>query len=299
MDPRIATSLDELGTEDRAIVELAEVRGIGDAEIAGYLGVDAHEAKRRRRAALGRLADRLGVSREEARAALTSALPPGEANGARRRPGRAGRPVDRVADRARAARRRSRRPVADAERADLRPRARAPVQPAPEPSPPTRRRHGRRGVAIVLVAGLLVAGIVAAGLSTKESDPGQPAGAAEAGPAPAAPAEVRLEPLPGASGTATARLSADGRRLTVNAAELPNLGKGRYAVWLYSSLTRTRLLASAADGDFEVRAPLPREWRDYRLVDVSLEPPDRVRGHSGQSVLRAEVAGLERAVDGR
>ena len=206
--------------------------------------------------------------------------------------------MDRVADRARAARRRSRRPAPDGERADLRPRARAPVQPAPEPSPPARRRRGRRGVAVVLVAVLLVAGIVAAGLSTEDSDPGQPADAAVAGRTPA-PAEVQLEPLPGASGTAVARLSGDGRRLAVIGAELPNPGEGRYAVWLYGSLTRTRLLASAADGDFEVRAPLPREWRDYRLVDVSLEPPDRVRGHSGQSVLRAEVAGLERAVDGR
>ncbi len=299
MDQRIATSLDELGAEDRAIVELAEVRGIGDAEIAGYLGVDAHEAKRRRRAALGRLAEGLGVSQEEARAALASALPPGEANGARRRPGRAQRPVDRVADRARASRRRSRRPVVDGGRADLRPRARAPVQPAPEPSPPGRRRRGRRGPAVVLLAVLLIAGIVAAWLSTGDSDPGQPAGAAVAGPAPAPPPELQLEPLPGASGTATARLSDDGRRLAVVAAELPDPGEDRYAVWLYGSLTRTRLLASAADGDFEVRAPLPREWRDYRLVDVSLEPPDGVRGHSGQSVLRAEVAELERAVDRR
>ena len=296
MDPRIATSLDELGTEDRAIVELAEVRGIGDAEIAGYLGVDAHEAKRRRRAALGRLADGLGVSREAARAALASALPPGEANGARRPPGRAGAAWTTLptAREPRAGAPAGPRPMESAPTCG--PARQAPVPPAPEPSPPTRRRG--RGLALALVAVLLVAGIAAAGLSTEDSDPGQPAGAAVAGRTPA-PAEVRLEPLPGASGTATARLSDDGRRLAVIAAELPDPGEGRYAVWLYASLTSTRLLASAAGGDFEVRAPLPREWRDYRLVDVSLEPPDGVRGHSGESVLRAEVAELERAVDGR
>lgn len=294
MDQRIATSLDELGTEDRAIVELAEVRGIGDAEIAGYLGVDAHEAKRRRRAALGRLADRLGVSREEARAALTSALPPGETNRARRRNGRAGRPVDHVADRARAARRRSRQTVEEGGRTPLRPRASAPVAPPPQEPKPTKRRRTRHMAALALVFGLLAAGIVGAVLQAQEGPDPQPRRAAgvAAGSAQAPPV-VQLAPLAGTSGTVEARLSADGRRLTVTAAQLPDPGEGRYAVWLYGSLTRTRLLGSAADGDFEVQTALPRERSGYRLIDVSLEPVDRVRGHSGQSLLRVPLADLQ------
>ncbi len=298
MDQRIATSLDQLGAEDRAIVELAEVRGIGDAEIAGYLGVDAHEAKRRRRAALGRLADGLGVSREEARAALTSALPPGEANGARRRPGRPGAPWTEWPT--------APEPPAGA-RAGRWPTESVPTcAPAPErPSRPrpsrARRPGGGEGEGSLSCSWACCSPRASwrPGFRPRTPRSGPACRRGRGGAVPAPAAEVQLEPLPGASGTATARLSADGRRLAVVASELPDPGEGRYAVWLYGSLTRTRLLASAADGDFEVRAPLPREWRDYRLVDVSLEPPDGVRGHSGQSVLRAEVAGLERAVDGR
>ena len=292
MDPRIATSLDELGTEDRAIVELAEVRGIGDAEIAGYLGVDAHEAKRRRRAALGRLADRLGVSREEARAALASALPPGETNRARRRNGRAGRPVDHVADRARAARRRSRQTVEGGGRTRCAPAHRLPWRPRRRsPGPPSAGAHATwpRWRSCSGCWPRASPGQSSRRKRDRIHNHGGPPGWRQAVPKPHRwRSSSRWRARPGGRGQAGRRWPADGDRRRP-----PDPGEGRYAAGRYGSLTRTRLLGSAADGDFEVQAALPRERSGYRLIDVSLEPVDRVRGHSGQSLLRVPLADLQ------
>ena len=44
-------------------------------------------------------------------------------------------------------------------------------------------------------------------------------------------------------------------------------------------------------GTFRVSARLPEGYRRYRFIDVSREPADGNRNHSGQSVLRVPTAG--------
>ena len=48
-------------------------------------------------------------------------------------------------------------------------------------------------------------------------------------------------------------------------------------------------------GSFDVRTRLPLDPARYRWIDISREPLDGNRNHSGDSVLRVSVARLMRA----
>lgn len=64
-------------------------------------------------------------------------------------------------------------------------------------------------------------------------------------------------------------------------------------VWLLNSPNDAVSLGAQvtnADGDFEGRARLPGNWREYRFVDVSREPVDDRKSHDGRSLLRGEIA---------
>jgi hypothetical protein len=91
----------------------------------------------------------------------------------------------------------------------------------------------------------------------------------------------------GSSGSGRAALK--GSRLTLRVRGLP---AGGYVVWLYNSVTDARPVAAAQQGSFRVSARLPAGYRRYRFIDVSREPADDNRNHSGQSVLRVPTAGL-------
>ena len=65
-------------------------------------------------------------------------------------------------------------------------------------------------------------------------------------------------------------------------------------VWLYNSLTDARPLNSAqSEQQFELKTKLPDGADDYRYIDVSLEPADDNRNHSGQSVARLPLSSLK------
>ena len=50
-----------------------------------------------------------------------------------------------------------------------------------------------------------------------------------------------------------------------------------------------------AKGQYQGAGPLPRSYARYQFVDVSLEPIDNNRAHSGQSVLRGKLPTLRKA----
>jgi hypothetical protein len=165
---------------------------------------------------------------------------------------------------------------------------------APIPVVPSPRRF-RRGFLLICAAVavvLLGAGSVVA-LNATDGDTGDGGSVEPAAPPaqpqpqePLEPGAPRLAPLPGTEGaTGTARL--EGQTLELTVTGLPR-SRGSYEVWLYDSIIEARPLGRLGPagrdrlaGRFEARG-LSR----YRFVDVSFEPRDGNRNHSGRSVLR-------------
>jgi sigma-70-like protein len=90
------------------------------------------------------------------------------------------------------------------------------------------------------------------------------------------------------------------RQVIVQASNLrPNRGRNEaYEVWLYNSRTDAKSLgAQVTDrkGTYQGAGPLPSDFQKYKYIDLSREPIDQNRGHSGQSVLRGAMPKLTAA----
>ena len=159
------------------------------------------------------------------------------------------------------------------------------------PDPVVRRRRllaGAGALALLALAAVLVwpIGLVTGG-DDGESGAAAPAGAQAAG-RPAGVAVVAEQ---------------NGRRnLVVQAANLPATGRREaYEVWLYNSPRDAESIGAQvtdARGNYQGAGPLPADFGKYRFIDVSREPIDRNRDHSGDSVLRGRMPTL-RAGTGR
>jgi anti-sigma-K factor RskA len=185
--------------------------------------------------------------------------------------------------------------IPDAERAvrERRPRrkeaAAEEVAPGRELSPEATRALRRRRL-MAAAAALLVAAAVAVlvwpvGILTDNEDGG---GQASTVPQPAS----RGVP----AGIAVIAQRDSQRQVVVQAADLPpNRQREAYEVWLYNSPKDARSLgAQVTDqrGTFQGAGPLPSDFRRFKFIDVSREPIDQNRAHSGVSVLRGQVGKL-------
>lgn len=89
------------------------------------------------------------------------------------------------------------------------------------------------------------------------------------------------------------------RQLLVQAANLdPSQERQAYEVWLYNNQGEARSLGGQVtdrQGTYQAVGALPSDFADYRFIDVSLEPLDEDRGHSGRSALRGRVPKLRQA----
>jgi hypothetical protein len=68
--------------------------------------------------------------------------------------------------------------------------------------------------------------------------------------------------------------------------------EGAYQAWLYNSVVDAIPLGTFREGSGRLTVRLPATARRYRFFDVSLEPADSNRNHSGDTVLRARLAPL-------
>ena len=88
------------------------------------------------------------------------------------------------------------------------------------------------------------------------------------------------------------------RQLVVQAVNLPVSGQREaYEVWLYNSPEDAKSVGAQvtdARGQYQGAGPLPEDFSDYRFIDVSREPIDRERAHSGDSVLRGRMPKLRK-----
>jgi hypothetical protein len=89
------------------------------------------------------------------------------------------------------------------------------------------------------------------------------------------------------------------RQLIVQAADLPPTGRRQaYEVWLYNSPRDAESVGAQvtdARGNYQGAGPLPENFAKYAYIDVSREPVNRDRTHSGESVLRGRVPTLRKA----
>lgn len=129
--------------------------------------------------------------------------------------------------------------------------------------------------AVVVVAGIIGAMLLAVG------------GAG----GPEVVATVELLPLGDVTGASGSLVEVDGRReldIEADVAALPDPG-GFYEVWLIDEDVEGMISLGPlrADGTYEV--PSDVDYRDYPIVDVSVEPDDGDPTHSGSSILRGTL----------
>jgi Anti-sigma-K factor rskA/Sigma-70, region 4 len=89
------------------------------------------------------------------------------------------------------------------------------------------------------------------------------------------------------------------RQLLVQAARLePSGQREAYEVWLYNNRGDAKTLGGQVtdqQGNYQAIGNLPADFNEYRSIDVSREPLDRQRSHSGDSVLRGPIPKLRAA----
>ena len=94
-----------------------------------------------------------------------------------------------------------------------------------------------------------------------------------------------------------------GRQLLVQAARLePSGQREAYEVWLYNSQGDAKTLGGQVtdqQGNYQAIGTLPSDFEQYRFIDISREPLDQQRGHSGDSVLRGRAEAARGAAPGR
>jgi hypothetical protein len=169
-----------------------------------------------------------------------------------------------------------------------------PAPPDGQVAPPPRRTRERRGpwaAVVVVVVGALLGALIGLLLFGGDSDSGDDGGSTAKAPRAQS---VALEPVSAAfpaSGTARIEGTGPDSRLVLSLRDLPPREEA-YAVWLYDSLGDSLLVDQAVGSSIDVNTRLPADPARYRYIDISREPLDGNRNHSGESVMRVPVDSL-------
>jgi Anti-sigma-K factor rskA, C-terminal/Sigma-70, region 4 len=92
------------------------------------------------------------------------------------------------------------------------------------------------------------------------------------------------------------------RQVIVQATLPPNRQRQAYEVWLYNSRGDAKSLGAQvtnAQGTYQGAGPLPKDYARFKFIDVSREPIDQNRAHSGDSVLRGKIPKLKQPTSTR
>jgi hypothetical protein len=280
---------------------------VKDDVVAAVLRLQPEEVGPRRRAALDRLAEELGLYEQAERARLAdlvAELPadqwPESAEADRDAPADAPAEVESETSAAVTPEETPEAPAevvsegpaeTPAEPAAAEPAAAA-AQPA-KPKPELRRRRRPLLAAAVVVAGAIIGCVIGLLVFGGDSDDGDKNPVAAAKQQPAAQSVAVTPIAPGFPGRGTARIegSGTGSTLVMSLRDLPPREEA-YAVWLYNSITDARLLDRVVGTVLDVNRRLPADPSRYKYIDVSREPIDDNPNHSGASVMRVPVAEL-------
>jgi hypothetical protein len=171
-------------------------------------------------------------------------------------------------------------------------------------SPGARAAIRRRRLVAAAAAGALVlafAILIFPGkvLTGGDDEEGEPARAQQAGQRqPRILGQVVLRPVKGEDGAGIAVIAERGgqSQLIVQARLKPSGNREAYEVWLYNNQEDARSIGAQVtdrQGTYQGAGPLPQDFDRYKFIDISREPVDRNRRHSGDSVLRGRLDQLE------
>ncbi|HEX8745264.1 MAG TPA: anti-sigma factor [Thermoleophilaceae bacterium] len=161
----------------------------------------------------------------------------------------------------------------------------------PEAEEAVRRRRLAAMVGGLLILGAIVAGVLALVIDTEVHK--------ARAPTTKVVGQLLLESLQGGNqnqGIAVIAQRGDDKSLIVQARLKPTGKEEAYEVWLYNSdKDAVSLGAQVTDenGNYQGAGRLPAPLEKYKYIDVSLEKLDRNTAHSGNSVLRGEIANLQ------
>jgi hypothetical protein len=205
-------------------------------------------------------------------------------------------------------RERERPPLREREPSPVREREQAerPVRPLSADAETIVRRRRIAGAAAAATALLFLLLVWPVGLLTGDDDDGGGEDGADTGSdtaeeQPRVLGQLLLRPQSGEKGVGIALITErDGERsLLVQARGLQRTREGQaYEVWLFNSQEdATSMGAQLTDrqGNYQGAGVLPENYEDFRFLDISRETVDQNAAHSGDSVLRGEVANLQAA----
>ena len=101
---------------------------------------------------------------------------------------------------------------------------------------------------------------------------------------------MAFRPLGDGPGSGRFTTAGDGRYVIVLKG-LPE-PSGAYQAWLYNNVVDAIPLGTFRQGSGRLAIRLPANAARYRFLDISQEPADSNRNHSGDTVLRARLAPL-------
>lgn len=288
----VEIALQELTAEDRALLELSVVRKVSDQDIAELLGADIADVLIKREEALGRVSAMLDDDPERVLRAMRD-LPTGRWRGGQRETEQE-RQTDHEPEP-------QPEPEPEPEPAPADPELEPwplPGSATPEPEPWPEKDRGHFMLALLSGLAIMLAVVVIVVLNNDDNPASEPDAPAQKPPAqkptakkPAPEKSGALEAIGQSGATGNARIA--GSRLSLDVRGLPKPASGGYVVWVYNSVTEARAVAATREGTFKLRARLPGSYRRYRFIDVSREPSDGNPNHSGQSVMRVPLSGLQ------
>jgi len=194
------------------------------------------------------------------------------------------------------------------ERKPLRERARAerPTKPLSTDAETIVRRRRIAGAAAAATALLFLLLVWPVGLLTGDDDDGGSGdgGSEQADDQPRPLGQLLLRPQSGEKGVGIGLIleSDEGERtLLVQARGLRRTREGQaYEVWLFNSqddATSMGAQLTDAQGNYSGSVMLPSNYEAFRFLDISRENVDQNAAHSGDSVLRGELANLQPATE--
>jgi hypothetical protein len=154
--------------------------------------------------------------------------------------------------------------------------------PAVSGQVPSRRRWTRWAAPLAAAVVGIVIGAGAVVIAQNNSDNVTIEAVAPLTPVPDGP----LPPTDGQLGKAELVAAPTGQEVRVNTADLPPATNTSYEVWLFGDDGKMVSLGTLDNGNGTFTVPQGINTREYRVVDVSDEPPDGNPAHSGISLIR-------------
>ena len=293
---RLPAAIGDLDPGNRALLDLSLRRGVSDAEIGELLRKEPDDVARGRDAVLELLADALEVGGQDRRERVRQAVAALPDDAWRAGPAPPASPEPPPRRRETVVLREPKPEPVDAEPDEARDTATAPKPDDDFYFAPEKRSSRRVGLFWILglmaVLGALAAIILSSGdddSSNADGNRSEPP-PTQGGPGPDPSGDsAELAPLGGDRGEGSIAVTDEGATVTIRGLPKPD---GSYQVWLYNSVVQAQPLGSIPDGSGRLEVKLPADARSYQFLDVSQEPADGNRNHSGDSVLRAPLGEL-------